>query len=174
MAICNNKPKTREEAYEICKPMIIRQANRFAKNRRDMYEDYFNDGVIGLLYAYDRYKDTAGMAFSSYAYICIMTHIKDKAIKDWKRYNQTSPKEIGDTIKGLQENSSAENDIVLKQIENKLNKEDRTIFRGRFEGKTFDELAKDLSASTEKSMTLHQVRNRWIKLSADLEKMMEA
>jgi RNA polymerase sigma factor (sigma-70 family) len=178
VAILKDKPKTPTEAYEKLKPMIIRQANRFAKNRRDMFDDYFQDGVIGLMYAYNRYKPDAGMAFSSYAYLCIMTHIKDVAVKNWKGYNRESNKEITDSSVEkhlIQSDSDLMNSLTVKSIIKGLEQEDQIIFRGKLEGKTFSEIAKDLSSRADKkSITLHQVRNRWITLCSDLEKKIEA
>jgi RNA polymerase sigma factor (sigma-70 family) len=174
MAILRERPATPNEALKSLHPMIVKQANRFAKNRRDMFDDYYQEGAIGLMHAYNRFDASKGMAFSSYAYMWIMTCVKDVAVKDWKRYNSTAAKPATDIMGILgSDPSECENSITVNEILKVSNKEDRIIIRGKLEGKTFDDIAKDLSTE-EHTYTLHQVRTRWIALCSDLEKMIAA
>ena len=96
MAIVKEKPKTQDEALQKMQKVIGYLASRFARNHRDRYEELFNEGVIGLCTAYNKYDPKAGSAFSSYAYYWIYACIKSAAMKGWETMNNTSSKEVED------------------------------------------------------------------------------
>ena len=44
---------------------------------KDFEEDYFHDGIVALMQAYDAYKSDSGIKFITYASRCIHNRYKD-------------------------------------------------------------------------------------------------
>ena len=87
------------------------------------YEDYYQIGVIGLIYATKTYNPNLKITFSTYAYVCIKNEILKYIKKNEKKYISLEDKlfddiRIEDTI--IDDDNSIIEKIILKETNNEL------------------------------------------------------
>ena len=163
MAMIQERPASADEAYRKMQRVIWKVAHKFAKNNKQDFDDLVQWGAHGLMIAYNRW-DPARVkgAWSSYAYLCIWTAIKDYAVIDWKVYNNTSGQEINDEVMGIDGYElSLEDQIDLERKYKAMDSLDRQIAEARAEGYSFKEIAEGLNQLGH-NFNLHQVRNRFM------------
>ena len=139
MAILKDKPATVDIALQAMTRVIGYQASKYARNHRDRYEDLFNEGVIGLCVAYDRFDPSKGAAFSTYAYQWIFAAVKDAATKDWKVKNNTASQDISEYT-----HLAADSDVAHIEdlrVLDVLKPVDKLIVSLRREGYSFREIS---------------------------------
>lgn len=98
---------------------VIKKMNIFNSSE---YEDYYQIGVIGLVYASKTYNSHLKITFSTYAYVCIKNEILKYLKKNEKKYISLEDK-IFDEIKI--EDTLIDNDtnVIEKIILNETNDE---------------------------------------------------
>ncbi len=99
---------------------VIKKMNIFNSSE---YEDYFQIGVIGLIYATKTYNPNLKITFSTYAYVCIKNEILKYIKKNEKKYISLEDKlfddiRIEDTI--IDDDNSIIEKIILKETNNEL------------------------------------------------------
>lgn len=167
MAILRNKPATATEAVKTLQPMVYKMAHKFARNHKSNdFDDLVQNGMVGVVEAYNRYDPTAGMAFSSYAYSWIFACMNDDRRKAYKLYNNTSAKTVDDCAESHSYRVDADDLIDFNRKLDKLSGLDRSIVRARTEGYSFREISEALG-KLGRTYTLHQVRNRYLEAIAD-------
>ncbi|WP_439021151.1 sigma-70 family RNA polymerase sigma factor [Bacillus thuringiensis] len=152
------KPATFKEAVVLYERMIVNQIKKLGI--RQDYEEYYQCGLIGLWYAYERFDAEKGF-FPAYALVTVRGYILERLKKEstvQERY----------VCVGEYEDIFHFEDIEMraKDLMSVLDeKEKYIIFEHFFVGKTIGEIA------LETEMTFYQVR--WIYRQA-LEKMRDS
>ena len=163
MAIIKNKPETREEAVLVLSRMVGKLASKWARNHRQDYNDIYNEGMIGVLEAYNKYDPKHGAAFSSYAYLWARHYVRQYALKSWNTKNNTAAMDYSDYNLGTVEYDNIDSISIEKQIK-KQPKDVQKIFNLRKEGYNFREIAE-----MEGYPSLHKVRNKFMEACEKLE-----
>ena len=163
MAIVKQKPATREEAVKVLSRMVGSLASKWARNHRQDYMDIYNEGMIGVLDAYNKFDPKHGAAFSSYAYLWARHYVRQYALKSWNTKNNTAAMDYSDYNLGTVEMDNIDVISIEKQVR-KLDKEKQKIFTLRKEGYNFREIAE-----MEGYDSLHKVRNIFMDTVASLE-----
>lgn len=167
MAILQHKPNDVTEAVKKLQPMVYKMAHKFSRNHKSNdFDDLVQNGMLGVMEAYNRYNPAAGMAFSSYAYQWIFACMNDDRRKAYKLMNNTSAKTVDDCQESHSYSVDTDDLIDFKAKLAKLSGLDRSIVRARAEGYNFREMSEAL-ATMGVTMTLHQVRNRYLAAMAD-------
>lgn len=152
------KPATFKEAVVLYEGMIVNQIKKLGI--RQDYEEYYQCGLIGLWYAYERFDAEKGF-FPTYALVTVRGYILERLKKEstvQERY----------VCVGEYEDIFHFEDIEMraKDLMSVLDeKEKYIIFEHFFVGKTIGEIA------LETEMTFYQVR--WVYRQA-LEKMRDS
>ena len=168
MAICKN-PQSRDEALNAMHRTISKMAHKFARNHKSRdYDDLYQNGVEGMLIAYDRFDPSRGVSFSTYAYHHIWAEIITSSKKNYNNYNNTSAKSVDDVQKNNSYSMPLDEMVDYKKRMEKLDKMSQLIVKYRAEGYTFDALANALT-SIGYPITLHQCRNKYLAAIDGLE-----
>ncbi|KFN03721.1 sigma-70 family RNA polymerase sigma factor [Bacillus clarus] len=149
------KPATFTDAVTLYEGMIRNQMKKLSIYRD--YEEYYQCGLIGLWYAYERYEEGKG-SFPSYAVVTVRGYILERLKKECKfQERYVCAEEIFEQLSEVTISSKVQDFISLLD-----EKEKYIIWERFFAGKTMHEIAK------ETRLTYYQVR--WIYRQA-LEKM---
>ena len=163
MAIVKELPATREEAVNKLARMVGSLANKWARNHRQDYQDIYNEGMIGVLDAYNKFDPKHGAAFSSYAYLWARHYIRQYALRSWNTKNNTASMDYSDYNLGTVEMDNIDVISVERQV-SKLPVETQKIFNLRKEGYNFREISE-----MEGYKSLHKVRNIFMEACESLE-----
>ena len=164
MAIVKELPATREEAVNKLARMVGSLANKWARNHRQDYQDIYNEGMIGVLDAYNKFDGKHGAAFSSYAYLWARHYIRQYALRSWSNKNNTASLDYSEYNLGTVEYDHLIDNISLDNQINKMDKPTQKIFQLKKEGYNFREIAE-----MEGYATLHKVRNKYMEAVETLE-----
>lgn len=149
------KPATFTETAVLYEGMIVNQIKKLGI--RQDYEEYYQCGLIGLWYAYERYDAEKG-SFPAYAVVTVRGYILERLKKECvvqERYVC-----VGEYDERFE---SKDAELVAQDFMSVLNERERHIISERFfAGKTMGEIA------CEMEMTYYQTR--WLYRQA-LEKM---
>lgn len=161
MAILQHKPNRPEDAVTKLTPMIAKMALKYARNHRGRdFDDLMQDGYEGLMKAYHSFDPSKNRAFSSHAYQWIWAHIKDRAVKKWIDYNNTSGKSYEEHDLGAY-SMPVEVKIDHDRILGKLDAKSKAIVAARRQGYTFRDISEALG-KLGYNVSLHQVRNIYL------------
>ncbi|HDR4905592.1 sigma-70 family RNA polymerase sigma factor [Bacillus cereus group sp. Bce041] len=152
------KPATFKEAIVLYEGMIVNQIKKLGI-RKD-YEEYYQCGLIGLWYAYERYDAEKG-SFPAYAVVTVRGYILERLKKEFAVQERC-------VCVGEYEDIFHFEDVEIrvKEFMSVLDeKEKYIIFKRFFVGKTMGEIA------LETEMTCYQVR--WMYRQA-IEKMRDS
>lgn len=152
------KPATFKEAVVLYEGMIVNQIKKLGIYQD--HEEYYQCGLIGLWYAYERFDAEKG-SFPAYAVVTVRGYILERLKKECvvqERYVCTG--EYGERF-GYEDVGTRAKDFMSVLNE----KEKYIIFERFFGGKTMGEIA------LETEMTYYQVR--WLYRQA-LEKMRDS
>lgn len=110
----------KEEKLLEYKHIVINLANKYIKQYpfyKNDYEDFYQEGMIGLSEAIDKYDSNLKASFTTFAYICIRAKMNN-----WFRKNlNNNILEIKEeTEEELESPSYIENDIVFMNLKDKL------------------------------------------------------
>ena len=110
----------KEEKLLEYKHIVINLANKYIKQYpfyKNDYEDFYQEGMIGLSEAIDKYDSNLKASFTTFAYICIRAKMNN-----WFRKNlNNNILEIKEEKEEEFESPSyIENDIVFMNLKNKL------------------------------------------------------
>ena len=110
----------KEEKLLEYKHIVINLANKYMKQYpfyKNDYEDFYQEGMIGLSEAIDKYDSNLKASFTTFAYICIRAKMNN-----WFRKNlNNNILEIKEeTEEEFESPSYIENDIVFMNLKNKL------------------------------------------------------
>ena len=102
------------------KHLVINLVNKYIKQYpfyKNDYEDFYQEGMIGLSEALDKYDSNSKASFTTFAYICIRAKMNN-----WFRKNlDTSILEIKKEIdQNFISNKYTENDIVFMNLKDKI------------------------------------------------------
>lgn len=165
MAILQDKPENSTIAVKKLQRMAGKLASQFARNHRQDYEDLFQEAQYAIVQAFDRFDDSKGMAFSSFAHTYIRGRLQDVAGRNWKSYNNTSAKPVED-YQHIAAASESFDDVI--DFQNRLARMDgltRAIVKARQQGFSFREIS-EAATKLGTPMTLHQVRSKFIEAIA--------
>ena len=163
MSILKDRPATREEAVEKLTKMVGSMVNKWVRNHPQDRQDLFNEGMIGVLDAYNKFDPKHGAAFSSYAYLWARHYIRQYALRSWSNKNNTASMDYSDYNLGTVEMDNIDVISVQQQV-SKLPVETQKIFNLRKEGYNFREIAEQ-----EGYKSLHKVRNIFMEACESLE-----
>lgn len=152
------KPATFADTVVLYEGMIINQIKRL--NIYQDHEEYYQCGLIGLWYAYERYEEEKG-SFPAYAVVTVRGYILERLKKECvvqERYVCTD--EYGERF-GYEDMGTRAKDFMSVLDE----REKHIISERFFTGKNMGEIA------SEMEMTYYQVR--WVYRQA-LEKMRDS
>lgn len=159
------QPTNLNEAVEVCTQMVNKVAHKWKRNHYWMFSDLQQAGLMGVCEAWERFDGSEhqadGYRFTTYAWWWIRLRIKEEAERAWDFLNHTAVEEAG-----LNENGYEMDDRIIELTRklDRLNKEDRQLYRMRMDGYTFQEMSDELGAKS-----LHDVRNRLNKISERIE-----
>ena len=110
----------KEEKLLEYKHIVINLVNKYIKQYpfyKNDYEDFYQEGMIGLSEAIDKYDSNLKASFTTFAYICIRAKMNN-----WFRKNlNNNILEIKEeTEEEFESPSYIENDIVFMNLKNKL------------------------------------------------------
>lgn len=160
MAILQHKPNDVTEAIRKLSPMVYKMAHKFVRNHRgNDFDDVAQQGFMGVVEAYNRYKPEAGMAFSSYCYTWIWALMIENRKKAYKVYNSTSSKSLDDAMSNHSYEMPLDAKIDADRVVERMDTTTRAIHRARQEGYTYAAIA-DVLTKHGKPCTLHQVRRQ--------------
>ena len=157
-------PTTIEEAIKECQPSLNKLASKFTRNHYQDRNDFIQQGMIGIMKAWDKYDPSVyNNKFSTYAHMKIFHEMQQYAYKSWGYKNNTA-----DLVEGynddIQNSYSINEDIIdVERRVTKLPEEYQEIFSLRQAGYTFSEIAE----LTEKK-SLHEARNIFKEVEAHL------
>ncbi|MGN5652496.1 sigma-70 family RNA polymerase sigma factor [Bacillus sp. Brlt_9] len=149
------KPATFKEAVVLYEGMIVNQIKKLGIYQD--HEEYYQCGLIGLWYAYERFDEEKG-SFPAYAIVTVRGYILERLKKEFALQERNVY--VGEYEEIF---TSEDVEIRAKDFMSVLDeKEKYIIFERFFVGKTMGEIA------SEMEMTYYQVR--WVYRQA-LEKM---
>ena len=163
MTIAKERPATKDEACRVLTKVVGRVARKYARNHTQDYMDLFQEGMIGVCKAYDKWENGHGASFSTYAYWWILNEVQQAVKKNWKTYNNTSSKHVDEYnhIEGISAISIEQ--VLVNQRVNKLSEREQGLFRLRKEGMTWQEIADVLDYPS-----LHRARSDFNKLVEEI------
>lgn len=77
-------PEARDKLILNCVPVVVTAAKSFSNHNQISYEDLFQEGMVGVMEAIDRYDYTRNVKFTTFAYCRIIHHLSlwvEKQIK---------------------------------------------------------------------------------------------
>ena len=110
----------KEEKLLEYKHIVINLANKYIKQYpfyKNDYEDFYQEGMIGLSEAIDKYDSNLKASFTTFAYICIRAKMNN-----WfrKNFNNNILEIKEETEEEFESPSYIENDIVFMNLKDKL------------------------------------------------------
>lgn len=160
MAIMQHKPNRVEDAVEKLTPMVYKLAHKFARNHKQDFDDLSQDGMCGLIDAYNRYDPKHGAAFSSYAYQWVWAWMNDNSRKRYKNYNATGFKPVEEYNLNETYSMPLDDKIDFDRVSERADPTTRSIIVARRAGYSYREIAAGLTKLGDPH-TLHQCRNKY-------------
>ena len=164
MAKTYQNPTNVDEAVKQMIPIVKNIARKYTRNHYGDYNDYVQEGYVGVMEAWERYDTSKNNRFSTYAYFWVRAKIQQLAIPDWKYKNNTASQDLLDFNGTYETNLDA---ISIQQSIDKMTDNDKKIFELKQQGYTFQEMADMLGEDS-----LHRVRNKYIKLEKTIQEAM--
>mgnify|MGYP001057533628 CR=1 FL=1 len=141
-----------DEACQKLAPMVHKHANKWVRNHRQDYDDLVQAGYLGICIAWEKFDETKGASFSTYAWLWIRERIKATAEGNWKVFNNMHYKPIEDQT-DLEGYSIDERAIDKARLLDKIETKAKKIFQLREEGETFQTISDQLGLKS-----LHEAR----------------
>ena len=114
------------------------------------YDDFIQEGMLGLLSAVRGYKEDKSSKFSSFAYSCVVNRMKTAAAKLRGQQFAEDNSENEEPASTLTPETIIIQREILKELENTLSPMERRCFLLHISGLTFEEIGTRLGIS-EKS-----------------------
>lgn len=160
MAILQHKPNRIEDAIEKLTPLVYKLAHKFARNHKQDFDDLVQEGMMGLMQAYNRFDATKGSAFSSYAYQWAMALMNDQSRKRYKTMNNTAFKPVEEYHLNETYSMPLDDKIDFDRVADKADPTTKAIIVARRHGYNYREIAEGLT-KLGNPHTLHQCRNKY-------------
>ena len=135
-------------------PLILSRARGFSSDEEDVKE-FFQEGMIGFVYALRTWREDAGASFTSYACLCAVNRMKNL----YKRRvlpngvslvsidgSETEIPDPDEGAAGLQE-SEEQLEILQRAITEKLSPLEKSVLDDYLAGNSYNETAKHLGVT---------------------------
>ena len=147
-------PTTVEEAIKNMTPLVHKFAYKWTRNHYKDREDIVQQGMMGVVHAWNKFEPERGFAFSTYAWFWIRAYIKEYAENNWNTYNHSVALMDDfdyDTV------SDPWDEVDIRIEFGKLSKGHQKLIQLKTEGYTFDHIARELGYEN-----LHKARNDYM------------
>ena len=154
-------PRNIEEALVECQPSINKLVRKFTKNHYYLRDDLYQEAMEAVCKAWEKYDRTKANKFSTFAHFWIFAHVKDFALKEWDRMNDTYEYNLN-----IHDNDTYTIDDDFIDVERTIGKFDtahQVVFERRMAGHTFQEIAQDLGITN-----LQKARKMYINVQESL------
>ncbi len=117
-------------------------------------EDIIQEGMIGLFYAVDTFKEEKEIKFSTYASVCIRNRINNALQRLWRIKKQTDGSQ---DVEDIVISSDPLDDVLLQEVSSsleqavlELDEMEKTVLALYLDKKSYQDIAKELAISTKK------------------------
>lgn len=156
----NNVEMTLEEYVYKYMPILKKMSLSYPESIR---EDIVQEGLIGLIKAYNSFDSSRETQFDSYASLCIKNNINNALKKLNQNYQTTSIDEFQKSDEEFEE-SIIDKDFTksfFKQLKKTLSEKELTILTYYLQNKPISAIAKETKTSTKSIYnSLFRIRNK--------------
>ena len=152
------QPTTIEEAVKSMEKIVGKQASKWARNNRLDYRDLYNEGMLGVCIAWNKFDASRNVHFTTYAFNWSAAYISSAAKKSWEVYNNRAPLDSSEYFLGEVTGANVDIISVVRELD-KLDLDDQRIYSMRIQGETFQEISNELGLNS-----LHQARKRYLEI----------